>query len=179
MMFKCAGIFLILLTAACGKEKSSDSLTGPSRSEPAPTPVDLNQKTYVQIARYSADKITVNVYGGLGWSLADGKRNTDPNGAQLRLRVYEGTTFKTWIVGVFNGSPIGNSNNTIIRDIPTPSSIDFMFILEPFGCTTTACWIPLTFADDSHRVFLPDQQYRMETRSNGDQHVVGAVPPVQ
>src|SRR4051812_26415555 len=96
-------VFMALALVACGGD--SGSPTSPSQSSTATSSVDLSKKIYVRIARFVPDKLTVDVYGSLGYGLDSSNRNRDLNGSTLRLRVFENDTkFTTFVVGVYNSA---------------------------------------------------------------------------
>ncbi len=140
-----------------------------------PTAINLSDYVVASVKRYNDKLLTVNLYGELNWGLS---RQLDPNGANLRLRVYDANNFKTWLTGIFNSSPVGNSNNTIVRDIPAPGNINLAFILEPFGCKDPSCWDPFVWEKTDHTIFLPEKQYKTE-KVGSEIRVMGELPKVE
>jgi hypothetical protein len=174
--------FVALTLTACGGDHASP--TGPSTTRDSTPvtapPVDLSKKIYVRIARFVEGKLTVDVYGSLGYGLSATDRNRDLNGSDLRLRIFEDDSkFVTFIAGVYNSAPIANVNDTLLRDLPVYSKIDMTFTLQPYGCTNPpACWLKLTFPETATQEFLPSNQYALVPRA-GETHVMGNIPAVQ
>ncbi|HEX5430271.1 MAG TPA: hypothetical protein VFX17_04330 [Patescibacteria group bacterium] len=168
----CFVVFLFLVMGACSDHHHS-SPTSPDSTDAASE--TLNNVVIVAIQRFSeGNNVVLNLYGNIQLGL---DQASDPYGANIRLRVYDGTKFKTYLTGYANSAPIKDVNDTIIRDVETPGTVDFQLIMEPYGCQTTGCWRMFTFPNTSVNVFKPEGDYHLEDR-NGGKHIVGALPSV-
>jgi hypothetical protein len=183
--------FMVLL-AACGGDHASPTAPGRaaevSAADKLTADCNNNKAVCLSVKRFTSDVITAQIWGELNFGL---KNPIDANGGNVRLRVYDGTTFKTFLVGVFNSSPIGNTNVTLIRDIPLPASgkIDFAFYLEPFKCPNPSCWDPFVWENTSgtfpwnqyHVAKVTIRQHNFVTNVDEDiteVRIQGSLPPV-
>jgi hypothetical protein len=132
--------------------------------------VDLNQYGVFKGESYAAGQMTFWDYGRLGWLFSSHDADNNPvsgiadlSGTNIRSRVYDGSVFKTWIIGFANSTPIDCCDSSITRDVPVPNQkVDIVQFLERRGCVAQGCWVNFEFPNQVHYQLLPDSQFRVE-----------------
>jgi hypothetical protein len=144
-------------------ETTTTTVTPPVQQQPATNQtVDLAQFGVVKIEQFITSGGTIHVYGNIAWLFTDIHQAASKlAGSDIRARVYDGITFKTWQIGYANSAPVGDFNAAIIREILFPNGkVDIALILQPYGCVAISCWIHFTFPDMAHTIFLPSNRYK-------------------